>query len=97
LGHARAWGRQYAPTWLVQMPWLLTATHQEQLRDQLQAALVSWLHQRTDGQPWCPVALGQTLVEQGMLHEYNGCWRRSARGHCGSCPGVSESLRQLLE
>ena len=28
--------RQHAPTWLVQMPWLLTAAHREQLRDELQ-------------------------------------------------------------
>jgi DNA-binding winged helix-turn-helix (wHTH) protein/predicted ATPase len=28
--------RQQAPTWLVQMPWLLTAAHREQLRDALQ-------------------------------------------------------------
>ena len=30
--------RQHAPTWLVQMPWLLTAAHREQLRDELQGA-----------------------------------------------------------
>ena len=28
--------RQHAPTWLVQMPWLLTPAHREQLRDELQ-------------------------------------------------------------
>ena len=28
--------RQHAPTWLVQMPWLLTTAHREQLRDELQ-------------------------------------------------------------
>ena len=28
--------QQHAPTWLVQMPWLLTAAHREQLRDELQ-------------------------------------------------------------
>ena len=28
--------RQHAPTWLVQMPWLLTSTHREELRDELQ-------------------------------------------------------------
>ena len=28
--------RQHAPTWLVQMPWLLTLAHREQLRDELQ-------------------------------------------------------------
>ena len=27
---------QHAPTWLAQMPWLLTTTHREQLRDELQ-------------------------------------------------------------
>jgi DNA-binding winged helix-turn-helix (wHTH) protein/predicted ATPase len=30
--------QQHAPTWLVQMPWLLTAAHREQLRDELQGA-----------------------------------------------------------
>jgi predicted ATPase/DNA-binding winged helix-turn-helix (wHTH) protein len=30
--------RQHAPTWLVQMPWLLTTAHREQLRDELQGA-----------------------------------------------------------
>ena len=30
--------RQHAPTWLVQMPWLLTPAHREQLRDELQGA-----------------------------------------------------------
>src|SRR5262245_19088595 len=30
--------QQHAPTWLVQMPWLLTPTHREQLRDELQGA-----------------------------------------------------------
>ena len=29
---------QHAPTWLVQMPWLLTAAHREQLHDELQGA-----------------------------------------------------------
>jgi DNA-binding winged helix-turn-helix (wHTH) protein len=28
--------QQHAPTWLVQMPWLLTTAHREQLRDELQ-------------------------------------------------------------
>ena len=28
--------QQHAPTWLVQMPWLLNAAHREQLRDELQ-------------------------------------------------------------
>ena len=28
--------QQHAPTWLVQMPWLLNASHREQLRDELQ-------------------------------------------------------------
>jgi hypothetical protein len=37
-GGARLVGllQQHAPTWLVQMPWLLTTAHREQLRDELQ-------------------------------------------------------------
>ena len=30
--------RQHAPTWLVQMPWVLTAAHRAQLHDELQGA-----------------------------------------------------------
>jgi predicted ATPase/DNA-binding winged helix-turn-helix (wHTH) protein len=30
--------QQHAPTWLVQMPWLLTPAHREQLRDEVQGA-----------------------------------------------------------
>src|SRR5207244_864245 len=36
--HLVALLQQHAPTWLVQMPWLLTAAHREQLRDELQGA-----------------------------------------------------------
>jgi DNA-binding winged helix-turn-helix (wHTH) protein/tetratricopeptide (TPR) repeat protein len=36
--HLVALLQQHAPTWLVQMPWLLTTAHRVQLRDELQGA-----------------------------------------------------------
>jgi predicted ATPase/DNA-binding winged helix-turn-helix (wHTH) protein len=65
-------------------------------RQQFPAALVLWLHQRTDGQPLFLVTLVQALVEQGVLYERDGCW--TAQEGIDTLPlEVPESLRQLLE
>ena len=65
-------------------------------QQQFPAALVPWLHQRTDGHPLFLVTLVQALVERGVLREHDGCW--SAHGDIAALAlDVPEGLRQLLE
>ena len=65
-------------------------------RQQFPAALVPWLHQRTDGQPLFLVTLVQALLERGVLYEHDGCWTVQ-EGLDALALQVPESLRQLLE
>ena len=65
-------------------------------QQQFPAALVPWLHQRTDGHPLFLVTLVQALVERGVLHEHDGRW--TVHGDIEALVlDVPESLRQLLE
>ena len=43
-------------------------------RQQFPDTLAAWLQQRTDGNPLFLVTLVQALLEQGVLHEHEGCW-----------------------
>jgi predicted ATPase len=63
---------------------------------QFPGALAAWLHQRTDGNPLFLITLLQTLIEQGMLHEHEGCW--TVQAELAMFAGeVPESLRQVLD
>jgi DNA-binding winged helix-turn-helix (wHTH) protein/predicted ATPase len=59
-------------------------------------ALAAWLHQRTDGNPLFLVTLVQALIEEGALHEHDGCWTVQEE-LATLARKVPESLRQLLE
>jgi DNA-binding winged helix-turn-helix (wHTH) protein len=63
---------------------------------QFPVALAVWLHQRTDGNPLFLVTLVQALIEQGVLHEHDGCWTVQEE-LATLARKVPESLRQLLE
>jgi DNA-binding winged helix-turn-helix (wHTH) protein/predicted ATPase len=65
-------------------------------RQQFPAALVPWLHQRTDGHPLFLVTLVQALVEWGVLQAHDECWTVQ-EGLETLAVHVPESLRQLLE
>src|SRR5215813_557150 len=65
-------------------------------RQQFPAALVPWLHQRTDGHPLFLMTLVQALVERGVLYAHGGCWTVH-EGLETLAVNVPESLRQLLE